>query len=155
MSFRKLDVSTITEEKQILLDRITQVNTEPGANEEAERKFQSKSSQVRAFITKGNALEALAQAISEPPYGLKDSSIPDKSAQLVMDVLASSRSQDAVSIIGDLAENQRVVLLKYIYYMMARPAYFNCSMLLSWHEKIVQVSGIGSICRVLSDRHTL
>ncbi|KAJ2136772.1 arp2/3 complex subunit, partial [Coemansia sp. RSA 678] len=113
------------------------------------------SAAVRAAISRGNSLEALEKALSEPPYGRGMEAAQSANAQLVSEILMATRAQDIGSVVGDLSDDDQDVLLKYIYHGLAHPAEFNCGVLLSWHERVVESGGLGSVVRVMADRRTV
>ncbi|KAJ3124710.1 hypothetical protein HK098_000906 [Nowakowskiella sp. JEL0407] len=106
------------------------------------------------FVTKfqGNLGNAVVKAIQDPPFGRNVQDLKERNLQMVIETLQSTRSSDIPSIIKTLDAEQLDLLMKFIYNGMAKPEQFNSGVLLGWHEKIVEVAGIGSIVRVLTDR---
>jgi actin related protein 2/3 complex subunit 5 len=68
---------------------------------------------------------------------------------------AAKSATDITSIVKAMNDVQLDTLMKYIYKGMAFPSQFNSANLLSWHEKTLEVAGVGSIVRVLTDRRTV
>ncbi|OMJ27466.1 Actin-related protein 2/3 complex subunit 5 [Smittium culicis] len=60
----------------------------------------------------------------------------------------SSGESELALILGNLSQAELTLLLKYIYYGLARPNQFNCSALLNWHEKVVELTGVAGICKL-------
>lgn len=55
-------------------------------------------------------------------------------------------------ILKALEDTQLDALMRAIYKGLAAPADNNCAILLSWHEKVVELGGEGVIVRVLCHR---
>ncbi|KAI7825927.1 actin related protein 2/3 complex subunit 5 [Kickxella alabastrina] len=153
MSHRKLVIDGFDTDADTLSQQLHHLSTTTAT--EQLHQVEQKASQVRAFITRGNTNEALNKALSDPPYGHGMEGAQAANAQLVSEILMSTRAQDINQVVAALGEEARDVLLKYIYHGLKRPAEFNCGVLLSWHEKVVEAGGLGSIVRVLSDRKTV
>ncbi|KAJ2724729.1 arp2/3 complex subunit [Coemansia sp. Benny D115] len=153
MSHRKLAIDGYDADREQLSQQMNYLNTK--STSEIASLVDQKASLARQAITRGSITEALQKALSEPPYGYGLEPAQAANALLVNEILLATRAQDQSSVIGSLGEDERDVLLKYIYHGLGRPAEFNCGVLLSWHEKIVEANGLGSIVRVMSDRKTL
>jgi actin related protein 2/3 complex subunit 5 len=61
------------------------------------------------------------------------------------------RIKDIPSTLKSLDSNELHTLLKYIYKAMASPEAYSSSVLLQWHEKTIEICGVGAIVRVLTD----
>ena len=70
----------------------------------------------------------------------------------MMRVLMSIKGSQIDKIVKELDNDQRDVLMRYIYKGFEIPADGSSGHLLIWHEKVFDVSGVGSIVRVLTDR---
>ena len=79
----------------------------------------------------------------------------DRNTQTVMEALLSVRSNDMSNIVKSLSSEDLDVLMKYVYKGMAFPEVFNAATLLSWHEKTLEIGGLGSIVRVMTDQRTV
>ncbi|KAJ3066135.1 hypothetical protein HDU99_003946 [Rhizoclosmatium hyalinum] len=117
--------------------------------------IQDRSNQVRGFVSSGRFAEAVAKALEDPPAGRDAQGAKDKNLQVVMEALAAPRGTDIPVIVKQLAPYQLDTLMKFVYRGMAYPEAFNPSVLLTWHEKVTEVTGLGSIVRVLTDRQTV
>ncbi|KAJ2883796.1 arp2/3 complex subunit [Coemansia aciculifera] len=153
MAHRKLDIDGFDTEQQRMAEQMQYLSTKSDA--EVASMVDQKAASVRAAITRGSSVEALEKALADPPYGYGLDAAQSANAQLVSEVLMATRAQDITSVVSSLADDSRDVLLKYIYHGLARPAGFNCGVLLSWHERVVEAGGLGSIVRVMSDRKTI
>ncbi|KAJ2864034.1 arp2/3 complex subunit [Coemansia erecta] len=153
MAHRKLAIDGFDEEHQQIAQQMQILSTK--SDSEVASLVDQKASAVRAAITRGNSAEALEKALSEPPYGHGLEAAQSANALLVAEVLMATRTQEVNNVVASLSEDYRDVLLKYIYHGLAHPAEFNCGVLLSWHERVVEAGGLGSIVRVMADRKTI
>ena len=145
-SYRKIDVDAYDEDRFI---------EEESTDNSAGSALSSRESEVRAFINKGNAKDAVIKALDNPPIASKDQALKDKNLQIVMDALNSVKSADVGAVVKALNSNQVDILMKYIYRGMAFPEKFNSGNLLAWHASAFEVGGHGTIVRVLTDRKTV
>lgn len=92
---------------------------------------------------------ALRASLENPPLGSSSAQLKAKNLALVISVLNSIKP-------ADFAVEQFDVdtICKYVYKGMEFPETYNTSTLLAWHEKLVQVGGIGLLVRVLTDERT-
>lgn len=75
----------------------------------------------------------------------------DNARNLTQKVLLSIKSNQMDDCLAQLDRDQVDVLMKYIYRGFEIPTKDSSAHLLTWHEKVYNVSGIGSIMRVLTD----
>ncbi|KAK9727437.1 arp2/3 complex subunit [Basidiobolus ranarum] len=149
MSFRKLDIDALDEEKYF------EENTQTRTNEEISSLVNSKVHEVRQILSRGQHAQALSRALEDPPYGQDVQESKDIATQVVMEVLSSTKLSDIPTVVKSLNPEELDVLMKYLYRGMASPELYNCSVILSWHEKVIATTGLGSIVRVLTDRNTV
>ncbi|KAI8872672.1 ARP2/3 complex 16 kDa subunit (p16-Arc) [Ramicandelaber brevisporus] len=120
------------------------------------REITTRSAAIRQLLSRGNGADALVKALENPPYGRNiDILTKEAAATLVIDSLQAIRAQDAAGIAQKLSIEERDVLSKYLYHGLARPAQFNCAVLLMWHEKLVEAGGLGTLVRTMTDKNTL
>ncbi|KAJ1986058.1 arp2/3 complex subunit [Dimargaris cristalligena] len=151
MSHRQIDIDALNDDRYV--DEFEALTTKTA--EEVEAQVQTKAGSVRTALSRGNSEEALHIALSDPPYGKQFHGAQKLNGQVVMDVLNSVKSSDISSIIKTLSPQEIDTLAKYIYHGLAHPATYNCGVLLSWHEKVIEVGGLGTIVRVLSDNKVI
>ncbi|RKP09506.1 actin-related protein ARPC5 [Thamnocephalis sphaerospora] len=155
MAFRKLDVDSIEEgafaESDFLPPGVVPAYTPAEAQSIAD----ACSGEVRSLVQRGNYSAALTRALESPIYGNGLDEAKATAAKTVLDVLFSTKVADVPKIIEALNTEQRELLMKYIYRGFAHPENVNCSVLLTWHEKLTEVAGQGSIVRVITDRRTV
>jgi actin related protein 2/3 complex subunit 5 len=70
----------------------------------------------------------------------------------VLKVLLSFKSAEIEAAVKSLDQNKLDVLMKYIYRGFESPSEGSSAQLLTWHEKVLAVAGLGSIVRTLTDR---
>ncbi|KAJ1660849.1 arp2/3 complex subunit [Dispira simplex] len=151
MAHRQIDVDILNSDRYI--DEFEALTTQ--TPEEVEAQVQNKASTVRSALTRGNVQEALHLALENPPFGNRFASAQHLNGQLVMDVLASTKTSDILTTVQALSQDEVDVLTKYIYHGLAHPATYNCGILLSWHEKVTEVGGLGTLVRMLTDNKAL
>ncbi|CAM0136507.1 arp2/3 complex subunit [Umbelopsis sp. WA50703] len=154
MAFRRIDIDQYDEdiytEDEILAD------AESGRSvQEIESLVDSRATDVRNLLTRGNINDALTKSLEDPPYGHQLQNAKAKNIKTVIDVLNQFRSTDIPTAIKGLDVDQQDVLMKYLYAALSKPEQFNSGMLLSWHEKLTEVAGTGSIVRVMTDKRTV
>ncbi|KAJ3027022.1 UNVERIFIED_CONTAM: hypothetical protein HDU68_004640 [Siphonaria sp. JEL0065] len=117
--------------------------------------IQDRQNQVRGFISRSSFAEAVSKALEDPSVGRDPQAAKDKNLQVVMEALAAPRTTDIPVVVKQLPPFQLDILMKFIYRGMGSPELYNPSVLLAWHEKVTEVTGLGSIVRVLTDRQTV
>ncbi len=76
----------------------------------------------------------------------------DAAFQLVLRVLMSVKQNQVDSVVKKLDNDQKDLLMKYIYRGFETPTDNSSAHLLFWHEKVFDDADVGSIVRVLTDR---
>ena len=69
-----------------------------------------------------------------------------------MKVLLSTKQNQVESVVKTLDNDQKDLLMKYIYRGFESPTEGSSAQLLFWHEKVFETAGVGSIVRVMTDR---
>ncbi|KAF1796172.1 actin-related protein 2/3 complex subunit 5 [Mucor lusitanicus] len=154
MSWRRIDIDQYDEdaytEDEILAEFDTGLSPEQVISS-----TQTRSTDVRNLLTKGDLNNALIRALEEPPYGRQVDSAKAESTKTVTEVLNLFRASDIAQVIKSLSHEQQDILMKYLYAGMGKPEQFNSSVLLTWHEKLTEVAGNGCIVRVMTDKRTV
>ncbi|CAO3596750.1 unnamed protein product [Absidia cylindrospora] len=154
MSWRRIDIDQYDEdaytEDEILAEFDTGLSPE-----QIEAETQSRTTNVRNLMTKGDLNSALLRSLESPPYGRNVDNAKLASTQSVVELLNGFRATDIAETVKNLGNEQRDILMKYLYAGMAKPEVFNSSVLLAWHEKLTEVAGTGCIVRVMTDKRTL
>ncbi|CAA93687.1 hypothetical protein POMI540_1822 [Schizosaccharomyces pombe] len=152
MTFRTLDVDSITEPV------LTEQDIFPIRNETAEQVQAAVSQlipQARSAIQTGNALQGLKTLLSYVPYGNDVQEVRTQYLNAFVDVLSNIRAADIPAFVKECSTEEIDNIVNFIYRGLANPQAYNSSVLLNWHEKVVEISGIGCIVRVLNSRPDL
>lgn len=110
------------------------------------------ASEIESFIQSGNSVEALKAVLSAAPIGNKNQAEKDAALALVLRVLLSVKTNQVEGCVKQLDNDQKDILMKYIYRGFENPSERSSEQLLIWHEKTFASAGIGCIVRVLTDR---
>ena len=76
----------------------------------------------------------------------------DAAFQLVLRVLLSVKQNQVEKIVGQLDNDQKDLLMKYIYRGFETPTDNSSAHLHVWHEKVFDQADLGCIVRVMTDR---
>lgn len=139
-AFRRVDVDQYTEGKYE-----EDALTDDGVNG-------PNDTEIQAMLAHGKNVEALQKVLQCAPVASKNQAVKDKALYTVIRVLLSFKSSDIESAVQTLDQNRLDTLMKYIYRGFEFPSEGSSAQLLTWHEKVVAVGGLGNIVRVLTDR---
>lgn len=149
-AFRKIDVDAFNEDNFRDDDF---VGTGVAGNEKSPTGAAVSSEEVGRMLSRGEGVEALRAVLGQAPIGNKNQKEKDAALDTVMRVLMSIKSASAVEgAVKKLDNDQKDILMKYIYRGFEIPADGSSAHLLLWHEKVFEEAGVGSIVRVLTDR---
>ncbi|KAK9301091.1 hypothetical protein QLX08_006429 [Tetragonisca angustula] len=95
--------------------------------------------------------QALISVLRSAPLGCKNQQVKDNARNLTLKVLLSIKSTQIDDCLGQLDRDLLDVLMKYIYRGFEIPTEGSSSHLLTWHEKVYNISGVGSIVRAFAD----
>ncbi|GAA5903030.1 Arc15p [Sporobolomyces salmoneus] len=153
--FRKINVDQYDEE--LVLPSSLYV-PDPRPSSQILSDTQSKERVIRQALQSGDVASALKECLKEGeyPYG-EDDDREIKQAKgialsAVLSVINSSRSTDIPNLVQTLTPSEQVTLMKYLYKAMENLGDSSGNAVLGWHEKLVEVAGIGCIVRVMTDR---
>ncbi|KAJ1508282.1 Actin- protein 2/3 complex subunit 5, partial [Coelomomyces lativittatus] len=110
------------------------------------------------YICRGNVSGALLKALDSPPYSQSEdwTTLKEKNGKYVISVLLAAKLNEIPSLIANLNESQLGLLMKYIFKgMEISTSSSNCSTILAWFDKLVDLIGVGGIIRVLADPRTV
>ncbi|XP_008209509.1 actin-related protein 2/3 complex subunit 5-C [Nasonia vitripennis] len=107
--------------------------------------------EIHALLSQGKHAEALISVLKSAPLGTKNQQVKDNARQLTQKVLLSIKTNQMDDCIAQLDRDLMDVLMKYIYRGFEIPNEGSSGHLLVWHEKVYNVSGVGSIVRVFAD----
>jgi actin related protein 2/3 complex subunit 5 len=139
-AFRKIDVDAFNE------DNYRDEDNEPASAADVA------DDEISALIGQGKPDEAIRKLLSSAPIGNKDQNVKDAALNLMMRSLLAVRQNQVEGIVKSLDNDQRDILMKYIYRGFEIPSEGSSGQLLLWHEKVFETGGVGSIVRVLTDR---
>ncbi|XP_070581741.1 actin-related protein 2/3 complex subunit 5-C-like [Ptychodera flava] len=111
--------------------------------------------EVVGFLNQKKNVEALKAVLRNPPIGSKNQAIKDKALGIVIRVLSAFKAGEIEKAVNELDKDTIDVLMKYIYRGFENVTDNSGATLLSWHEKVVNVGGVGCIVRVLTDRKSV
>ncbi|CEG80218.1 Putative Actin-related protein 2/3 complex subunit 5 [Rhizopus microsporus] len=154
MSWRKIDIDQYDEDAYTQDEILAEFETGLGP-EEVNNATQTRNTDVRNFISRGDLNNALTRALEDPPYGRHLEAAKTESTKMIAEVLNMFRAGDISDIVKSLNHEQQDVLMKYIYAGLSKPELYNSSVLLTWHEKLTEVAGNGCIVRVMTDKRTV
>ncbi|XP_046845768.1 actin-related protein 2/3 complex subunit 5-A-like [Xenia sp. Carnegie-2017] len=141
--FRKVDVDELDE--NLFQDEQGEDGTDSGPNE----------SEVNSLILQKNNKDALKATLCNPPIASKNQAAKDKAFNLVMRVLQAFKSSEIDAGLKVLDKEEVDILMRYIYRGFAQASDSASAILLTWHEKVVAIGGIGTIVRVMTDRKSV
>ncbi|KAF7997595.1 hypothetical protein HCN44_006166 [Aphidius gifuensis] len=99
----------------------------------------------------GKNAEALISALKSAPLECKNQQVKDYARNVTQKILLSIKSNQIDEVLAQMDRDMIDVLMKYIYRGFEIPIKDSSSHLLTWHEKVYGINGIGSIVRVLTD----
>ena len=110
--------------------------------------------EIQELLNSKNHTEALLKLLRSAPISgnAKDK---DRAFGLVLRVLLQYKASEVDAAVKQLSQEDQDVLMKYLYRGFAEPTDNACASLLTWHEKLTAVAGLGSIMRVMTDRKTV
>ncbi|XP_017788153.1 PREDICTED: actin-related protein 2/3 complex subunit 5 [Habropoda laboriosa] len=99
----------------------------------------------------GKNADALISVLRSAPLGCKNQQVKDNARNLTLKVLLSIKSTQIDDCLAQLDRDLLDVVMKYIYRGFEIPTEGSSSHLLTWHEKVYNISGVGSIVRAFAD----
>ncbi|GFZ43885.1 hypothetical protein JCM24511_01605 [Saitozyma sp. JCM 24511] len=154
-AFRKIDIDALDEDVLLPSDLFDPDPRGPdGALADAKRK----STDVRNLVSKGDIAGALNSILTDPPYGDGVDEAKKLTTSALLLILNSTRAAEIPGILKGLGPDQQDHLMAYLYKGMAALGHgqdVSGSVLLTWHEKLTEVAGVGCIVRVMTDRRIL
>ncbi|XP_012236370.1 actin-related protein 2/3 complex subunit 5-C [Bombus vosnesenskii] len=107
--------------------------------------------EILTLLSQGKNAEALISVLRSAPLGCKNQQVKDNARNLTLKVLLSIKSTQIDDCLAQLDRDLLDVLMKYIYRGFEIPTEGSSSHLLTWHEKVYNISGVGSIVRAFAD----
>lgn len=152
--WRRIDVDSFDADKHMSAAELA-----PDLPATLSEAIQQASHAARTALSSGNFQHALALVLDTCPY-VADEQTKTMHAETVFEVLCSIKNNHAAAdldaFIRGLSQNQHDVLIKYLYKIMALPyGAKQGGLLLAWFEKTIEIAGMGSIVRYMSDRRVV
>lgn len=153
--WRSIDIDALEPDAHLTKEDLLPTDIPPTTNEQV----QQVANQIRSNLSSGQFQQALSLALDNVPY-VADLSTKELHSKTVFEVLCSIRNNnnlnDLTGFVKSLSSEQQDVLVKYLYNNMSSPyGQKQGGLLLNWFEKTIEVTGVGSISRYLTDRRTV
>lgn len=121
--------------------------------------FEIPLNQIKKLLSNGNLFESLQFGLKNPPF-FANEEIKNEYTKVIFEILQTIRNNNSslqiIDLIKKLTSNEHDILIKYLYKIMSTNYGIKQGVLmLSWFEKTVEIAGIGSIVRYISDRQTI
>merc|ERR1711970_33858 len=110
------------------------------------------SNQINSLLNANKNVEALKVFLAGSPLARKEPDAKAASLDLAVRILMSIKVGQIEQAVSELDIDSRDVLMKFIYKGFEVPSDGSSGHLLIWHEKIFNVTGVGSVMRVLTDK---
>ncbi|CAK9809893.1 Actin-related protein 2/3 complex subunit 5-C [Anthophora plagiata] len=151
-TFRKIDVDQYSDNNFREEDADGGIGgpTGPDENEILTLLSQYPFHDICRYIIGKNA-EALISVLRSAPLGCKNQQVKDNARNLTVKVLLSIKSTQIDDCLAQFDRDLLDVLMKYIYRGFEIPTEGSSSHLLTWHEKVYNISGVSSIVRAFAD----
>lgn len=154
VDWRRIDIDAFEPEKHLSKEDLI-----PDLPATSHEEIANLSKQCRAELSLGRFLEALKLALDHPPY-VADEATKTLHGETVFEVLCSIKNNhnmnELSTFVKQLDSNQQDNLVKYLYKNMGTSqGAKQGGLLLNWFEKTVEITGLGSIVRYMSDRRTV
>lgn len=145
-SFRKVDVDQYSEEKYPEEDDETKSSQD-------EINIGPNDVEIQMLLNQGKNVEALIYALNKAPVSTKNPVAKARAVQSILRILLTFKSSEIEGALRQLeVPHHTDLLMKYIYKGFELPSEVSSAQLLSWHEKVFALGGLGSIVRVMTDR---
>lgn len=91
--------------------------------------------EVQRMVSTGNSVGALRQAIKSPP-ATKNDDIKKQAADVVNTAFQGVPGDAIDKFIGECSDDERAIIMSYVYKCMANSTKNQCDTLLKWHAKV-------------------
>lgn len=153
-SFDMSKASQSTKFRGVDVDELDENTFQDDGDEDSGQSGPDEGEVSNLLMQKKNA-EALKAALTNAPIMSKNQATKDKAFGIVLRVLMAVKAAEVDKCVKILDKNEQDVLMKYVYRGFAEPSEGSSAVLLTWHEKLLAMTGLGSIVRVLTDRKTV
>merc|ERR1711915_923554 len=108
--------------------------------------------QINSLLNSNKNVDALKLFLSSSPLGKKDPNAKKTTLELAVRNMMAIKQNQIEDAVKGLDNDSRDVLMKFVYKGFEIPSKDSSAHLLLWHEKIFNVTGVGSVVRVLTDK---
>lgn len=108
-------------------------------------------SDVTSLIQAGRYSEALKLVIKSSVNVGRKHPQREQVALLILKVILNVKSSEIEAVVNTLDLDEIDILMRYIYYGFEHPVEGSSAHLLTWHGKVCNRGGVGSIVRVLTE----
>ncbi|KAI5962519.1 ARC15 [Candida pseudojiufengensis] len=153
--WRSIDIDALEPENHITKEELIPPNLPTYSNQE----IQEVANQIRSQLSQGKFQQALELGLNNIPFG-STTQIKEIHQKTIFEIFCSIKNNisnnEIDEIIKNLNQEQQDNLIKYLYVNMSTSyGQKQGGLLLNWFEKIIEIVGIGSIARYLTDRRTV
>ncbi|CAF4141231.1 unnamed protein product, partial [Rotaria magnacalcarata] len=99
----------------------------------------------KKFIDEMKYARALEYVLQNAPVRAKDPEKKKKAAQMALSTMMKIKTSEIPQAVNSIPVALRDTLMKYIYKGFENPKDYSSSALLTWHEKVLAITGLGSI----------
>jgi actin related protein 2/3 complex subunit 5 len=138
--------------KGVIVEEEDSVSVEPVVDQAAAQDLSDRERAVRSLLSR-DVGAALHKALESPPLSTRDVNVKDKNADIVLEVLNSTKESQLSSVVSDLSLDEQDLLMKYIYRGLAKP--IPNGALFKWHAAVLTRGGIGCVVRSIADKRTV
>ncbi|KAI3389588.1 hypothetical protein SNEBB_009877 [Seison nebaliae] len=144
--------------RQVDVDRIQRIDKENDQDNNSTVKV-ADTKLIERYILQKNYKDALIEVLSNSVTSKTDQTVWKASMENFLRIIGCVSEKEITQLLDAIYEKDRKLvdnLLKYVYkgFEFSTDG-ITPSHLLSWHQKIYKKCGVGSIIRVLTDRHRL
>ncbi|KAI3405014.2 ARC15 [Candida oxycetoniae] len=153
--WRSIDIDALETDAHL-----TEEDLKPDLPVTSQSDISAVAQKVRTQLSSGEFQQALELALDNAPYVSDTPQTKEIHLKTVFEILCSIRNNNNLSdlpkFVKNLNQEQQDTLVKYLYKNMST-AYGQKQggLLLNWFEKTIEVTGVGSIARFLTDRRTV
>ncbi|KAL7411697.1 actin-related protein 2/3 complex subunit 5 [Mrakia frigida] len=153
-AFRKINIDAYDEDT---LQDSELFDADPRSAAQALEDAKRVQQEVRQLLGRSDIPSALTSLLANYPFGADHDQAKTQTLSTFILILNSTKSSDVANIVKGLTQQEQDGLMKFVYKGMEKPELLevNPSVLLTWHEKLTEVAGVGCIVRVMTDRRTI
>mgnify|MGYP001104613974 CR=1 FL=1 len=109
--------------------------------------------EVNQLIMRNQAAQAMKLAVGKLPSTSKSAEVKQVGVAAITAIFAQLDKGAIDNVLGELSEDERATVMKYVFKCMEGGDKKVCESLLIWHAKLVEKDGHGIIMRAFIDKH--